>query len=80
MSILLRTIELGGYDTPAQAAQLYINPVIREDMRLIINNWQSATGQRIKDQDSVTSTPSMQPFRAPSPAGIGGAPNGNGGA
>lgn len=73
MSILLRSIELGAYDTPDQAELLYTDPDIAREMRLIVNQWQSATGQRIKDNEAVpTATRSTQPLRTPTPAGSNG--------
>jgi hypothetical protein len=72
MSILLRDIELGAYDTAPQAEILFDGtdtPLVR-DMRTIINLWQSATGQRIKDAAvAPTSTVATQPIRIPTPAG-----------
>jgi hypothetical protein len=73
MSVLLRAIELGAYNTEAQARLLFTDP----DVRVIISHWQSATGQRIKDPDSVGRTAAMQPFRAPSPVAVSTPSNGS---
>ena len=77
MSILLRSIELGAYDAPDQAELLFTDPATVEEMRLIVNLWQSATGQRIKDQDAVAAVPQPgQPIRTPTPAATTRPPNG----
>jgi hypothetical protein len=70
MSSLLRAIELGFFNSPAQAESLYLgaSPLTRE-MNNIIDLWQSATGERVKDRPTgnvVVSSP--QPLRAPTPA------------
>lgn len=75
MSVLLRSIELGAYDEPEQAALLYTDPDTVKEMRLIINLWQSATGQRIKDKNAVTAVP--QPVRTPTPAATQRSTNGS---
>ena len=86
MSVLLREIEMGTYNDATTAQQLYDGtaPNVADNMRRIINLWQSATGQRIKDRPSVTTPDAAhQPLRAPSPATIStptpvAAANGNG--
>jgi hypothetical protein len=69
MSGLLRAIELSVFTTGAEAELLYIdlgtNGVLLRDMNRIIDLWQSATGDRVKDRPSGTSP---QPVRLPAPA------------
>jgi len=74
MSMILRGIEIGLFDTEATAAALFspAGSKIARDMNLIINNWQSATEERVKDpvvtvvsQSRVQSQP--QPLSAPTP-------------
>ena len=71
MSTLLRGIELGLFDTEDTAATLFTgkNNLV-SDARAVINNWQSATGERVKETPAyprpiVTGT---QPLRVPKPA------------
>jgi hypothetical protein len=71
MSTLLRGIELGLFDTEDTAATLFTgrNNLVG-DARSVINNWQSATGERVKESPAyprpvVTGT---QPLRVPVPA------------
>jgi hypothetical protein len=69
VSTILRAIELRSFDTETTAAVLFDpNTVTGRDMRNIINQWQSATGERIKERP--TSTPVLterQPLRLPTP-------------
>ena len=75
MSALLRAIELGTFDTGEKAETLYIplaggtNAQLIQDMNRIIDLWQSATGDRVKDRPAgaVTGMLSAQPLRIPSP-------------
>lgn len=77
MSGVLRAIEVGSFDTPA-AAEVLFDPdeTLGQEMRDLINLWQSATGERIKERPTagvVTSSP--QPLRIPTPgSGHGTAP------
>ena len=65
MSSVLRAIELGLFDTETAASTLFATGTpLAADMRNLINNWQSATGQRVKDQ---TIPVSDQPLRVPTP-------------
>jgi hypothetical protein len=75
MSTLLRVIELGDFDTGEKAETLYIpfaggvNEQLLRDMNRIIDLWQSATGDRVKDRP-IGSGPgalSAQPLRIPTP-------------
>ncbi|MBN3508316.1 hypothetical protein JYB55_05620 [Mycolicibacterium septicum] len=66
MSRILRAIELGFFDTPAKAAQLSTDPILSKDITNIIDNWQSATGERVKERP-VGTIPSAQPVRVPVP-------------
>jgi hypothetical protein len=79
MSALLRAIELGFFDTGAAAETLFIptsgNAKLREDVNRIIDLWQSATGERVKDRPSVPvggQPAPAQPLRLPNP--MAGAP------
>jgi hypothetical protein len=75
MSTLLRMIELGDFDTGEKAETLYIplaggvNEQLLRDMNRIIDLWQSATGDRVKDRPigSGPGTLSAQPLRIPTP-------------
>lgn len=70
MSTLLRAIELGLFDTPTQAALLYdgTNPALARDMNNVIDLWQSATGERVKDRPTGNvAVSSPQPLRIPTP-------------
>ncbi|WP_448004479.1 hypothetical protein [Agromyces bauzanensis] len=68
MSGLLRAIELSVFTTGAQAELLYLNlgtnQILRRDMNRIIDLWQSATGDRVKDRPSGSTA---QPMRLPAP-------------
>jgi hypothetical protein len=69
-SALLRAIELGMFDSPADASRLYDGtvPQLVADLNDIINLWQSATGERVKDRPAGTTTVSSpQPLRIPTP-------------
>lgn len=71
MSTLLRGIELGLFDTDATAKTLFTedNNVFR-DAQEVINNWQSATGERVKERPAYPppATSGAQPLRVPVPA------------
>jgi hypothetical protein len=89
MSTLLRVIELGDFDTGVKAEALYVplaggvNAQLLEDMNRIIDLWQSATGDRVKDRPIGNSagTLSAQPIRIPTPgpatAPVGASANGH---
>ena len=70
VSTILRAIEFGLFDTAAKAELLYDPPgPISDLMNKIINLWQSATGDRVKDKPVVTvQTTAGQPLRIPKPA------------
>ena len=82
LSPILWFIELGQFNTPANAqaavhATGVTNPVIAQDMGRVIDMWQSATGQGVKDlavrvRQSPTAglppRPTPQPTRLPSAA------------
>jgi hypothetical protein len=78
MSALLRAIEVGTFDTGEKAETLYIplaggvNAQLIQDMNRIIDLWQSATGDRVKDRPvgTVTGMLSAQPLRIPSPGPV----------
>jgi hypothetical protein len=69
MSSLLRAIEVGSFDDAATAAALFDDgTALALEMREIINQWQSATGERVKERPTGTVTPvPSQPLRAPTP-------------
>jgi hypothetical protein len=75
MSAMLRAIEVGAFDTGQEAETLYlplagnVNAQLLQDMNRIIDLWQSATGDRVKDRPSsgVAGTLSAQPLRIPTP-------------
>jgi hypothetical protein len=69
MSSLLRAIEVGSFDDAGTAAALFDDTTaLGLEMREIINQWQSATGERVKERPAgvVAPVPS-QPLRAPTP-------------
>jgi hypothetical protein len=73
MSTLLRGIELGLFDTEATATTLFTDGTnIFRDVLDTINNWQSATGERVKERPGQPVPPaygtSAQPLRVPVPA------------
>jgi hypothetical protein len=67
MATILRGIELGLFDSEAGAGTLFTSDsVVAADMVNIINNWQSATGERVKDRPSGTTVAvNAQPLRIP---------------
>jgi hypothetical protein len=69
MSSLLRAIEVGSFDDADQAAALFdATTELGLEMREIINQWQSATGERVKEPPPGTATPApSQPLRVPTP-------------
>jgi hypothetical protein len=75
MSSLLRAIEIGSFDDAGTAAALFDDgTALALEMREIINQWQSATGERVKDRPTGTVTPvPSQPLRAPTPGSGNGA-------
>jgi hypothetical protein len=74
MSGLLRAIELSVFSTGPSVELLYLdlgtNTTLLTDMNRIIDLWQSATGDRVKDRPSG----SAQPIRLPTPAAGPGRP------
>jgi hypothetical protein len=70
MSSVLRAIELGLFDDPTAAATLFnATTTLGNEMRDLINLWQSATGERVKDRPfGAVAPPDAQPLRLPSPA------------
>ena len=73
MSTLLRGIELGLFDTEATATTLFTDGTnIFRDVLDVINNWQSATGERVKERPGsplpAAYGTSAQPLRVPVPA------------
>jgi hypothetical protein len=70
VATLMRSIELGLFSTAAQASALFAgNTPLTQDMRDIINLWQSATGDRVKDRPVGQPQPvETQPLRIPKPA------------
>jgi hypothetical protein len=70
MSAVLRAIELGSFDDPTAASALYEDGTpLSEDMRDLIDLWQSASGVQIKEVPGVSGADRVgQPLRTPSPA------------
>ena len=73
MSTLLRGIELGLFDTETTATTLFTADTnIFRDVLDVINNWQSATGERVKERPGsplpAAYGTSAQPLRVPVPA------------
>jgi hypothetical protein len=72
MSTLLRAVELGSFDDATAASTLSDSTTaLGVEMRDIIDNWQSATGERVKERPAgtVTGGPgAAQPLRVPAPA------------
>lgn len=70
MSLLLRVMEAGAFDSETAAELLYKpGTELAETMNLIIDLWQSATGERVKDRPAgnVVATAPAQPLRVPAP-------------
>ncbi|WP_328475144.1 hypothetical protein OHA21_17690 [Actinoplanes sp. NBC_00393] len=69
MSTVLRGIEAGLFDTPASAETLFrTGTKLATDMVNLINNWQSATGERVKERPTGTvAVAGAQPLRVPVP-------------
>ncbi|WP_144384404.1 hypothetical protein [Streptomyces sp. SAJ15] len=73
MSAFLRSIELGMFDTGTLAQLLFLptagNAQLRADVNRIIDLWQSATGDRVKERPAVVvggrQQTSAQPLRLP---------------
>ena len=75
MSSLLRAIELGTFDGSVAASTLFDSTTpLGVEMRDIINLWQSATGERVKDRPVGTVAGAAQPLRTPTPAPAPAAP------
>jgi hypothetical protein len=72
MSRILRAIELRLFKTPIDASQFYVDPTLSRDVTSVIDNWQSATGERVKERP-VGTVPVAQPLRVPTPARLNGA-------
>jgi len=70
MSSVLRAIEVGSFDDSIAASTLFASDTpLGVEMRDLINWWQSATGESIKEMPSATGVPPAgQPLRVPSPA------------
>jgi hypothetical protein len=69
MSSVLRAIEVGAFDTDVDAATLFDpTTALGQEMRDLINQWQSATGERIKEPVTATAVlTDRQPLRVPTP-------------
>ena len=70
-SRFLRAIELGLFpdDLSVQALYLGATPLVAE-MRAIVNNWQSATGEPIKERRTAVVPGTAQPLRVPAPQNL----------
>ena len=74
MSTLLRGIELGLFDTEATATTLFTDGTnIFRDVLDVINNWQSATGERVKERPRL---PAARGLRHQCAAAAGPGPGG----
>jgi hypothetical protein len=91
MSAFLRAVERGVFDTGAAAETLFKpqppppsspspqSAKLLEDSNKIIDLWQSATGERVKDRaQSIARTSTAQPMRLPTPGAPAPAGGGNG--
>ena len=70
MATVLRAIELGLFDDATSAETLFRKGTrLATDMVNIINNWQSATGERVKERliGTVVNGAGAQPLRVPAP-------------
>jgi hypothetical protein len=69
LSTLLWLIELGTFNDPSKAEVLFkinvVNPVIAQDMNRIVDLWQSATGERVKDLSVGVRPPAVLPPAQP---------------
>jgi hypothetical protein len=69
LSTLLWLIELGAFNDSTKAKVLFkvnvANPVIADDMNRIIDLWQSATGERVKDVAVGVRSPAVLPPAQP---------------
>ncbi|MHA7209544.1 hypothetical protein [Arthrobacter sp. MDT1-65] len=65
-SRILRAIELNIFATATSASQLFNDPLLSNDVTFVIDNWQSATGERVKERPAGT-VPNSQPLRVPAP-------------
>jgi hypothetical protein len=75
MSRVLRAIELDMFSDATGAAQLFNDPTLSNEMTNVIDNWQSATGERVKERPigtTASGTPA-QPLRVPNLAHTNGA-------
>lgn len=76
MSALMRAIELGFFNIGTNAEQMFDpargNPQLIEDVNRVIDLWQSATGERVKDRPAgnIAATLSAQPIRIPSTTSV----------
>ncbi|WP_129337243.1 hypothetical protein [Cellulomonas endophytica] len=77
VSSVLRAIELGLFDDPVAAGTLFDrSTTLGVEMGDLINLWQSATGERVKDRPGAGTVPisaaqppsAAQPLRIPAPA------------
>ena len=73
MSSVLRAIEVDTFNSPNLAATLYDpNTTLGAEMRDLVNQWQSATGERIKERPTSTAVlTDRQPLRLPTPGETG---------
>ena len=69
MSLVLRTLESGVLNTEALVAHLYKASALGTTMNRIIDLWQSATGERVKDRPigNLVAAGAQQPLRIPGP-------------
>ena len=70
-SNVMLALELGLFSTPQTAATLFTatsGPA--RDMNDVVNLWQSATGDRVKERPTGTPSKPAQPVRIPAPAAV----------
>jgi len=69
MSLVLRTLESGVLNTEDLVAHLYKASALGTTMNRIIDLWQSATGERVKDRPigNLIAAGAQQPLRIPGP-------------
>jgi hypothetical protein len=77
MSLVLREMELGTFNTPAGAPALFQAGVFQAAMQETITHWSIATGRDVKVRPVAVTAPPPQPIRPMAPI-VGGRPASNG--
>jgi hypothetical protein len=73
MSLVLREMELGSFNTVSGAPVLFQSSVFQEAMQEIITHWSVATGRDVKVRTVTVTPPAPTPIR-PTPLPLGGMP------